>query len=74
MKNNEVTNFMLYVYNRWSINEARYLFGEILGEHIYAKWTEKREYSIDQNLSWYADLDKDCRQKIVDRANEVYNK
>jgi len=71
---NEVTNFLYYMYNRWCINEAHFLFGKSLGDHIYAKWTEKIEYSIDQNLSWYADLDKVCRQKIVDRANELYNK
>jgi len=70
---NEVTNFMYYMYNRWCIKEAQFLFGESLGNHIYAKWTEKRECSIDQNLSWYADLDRYCRQKLVDRANELYN-
>lgn len=72
--NNDVTNFMYYMYNKWCIGEAKKVFGDNLGEHIYEKWTEKSEYSIDQNLSWYADLDKDCRQKIVDRANELYNK
>ena len=70
MKNNEVTNFLLYVYNKWSINEAHLLFGKNLGDHIFGKWIEHRS---DQ-LYWYAELDTECRQKIVDRANELYNK
>lgn len=70
MKNNEVTNFMLYVYNKWGINEAHLLFGKNLGDHIFGKWIEHRS---DQ-LYWYAELDESCRQKIVDRANELYNK
>ena len=72
--NSEVENFLYYMYNRWCLDEAHLLFGESLGDHIYKKWTEKIKYSIDHNLSWYADLDKYCRQKIVDRANELYNK
>ena len=72
--NNEVENFMYYMYNRWCIDEAHLLFGKSLGDHIYAKWTEKIEYSIDRTMSWYGELDKKCRQKIVDRANELYNK
>ena len=74
MKNNEVTNFMFYVYNKWNINEAHLLFGKNLGDHIFNKWVGKREYSHDQTMSWFGDLDKKCRQKIVDRANELYNK
>lgn len=74
MKNSEVENFMYYMYNKWCLNEARYLFGERLGDHIFNKWVGKREYSHDQTMSWFGDLDKKCRQKIVDRANELYNK
>ena len=70
MKNNEVTNFMFYIYNKWSINEAHLLFGKNLGDHIFGKWIEHR----GDQLYWYAELDEGCRQKIVDRANELYNK
>lgn len=71
-KNNEVENFMLYMFNRWCLDEARYLFGEMLGDHIFNKWVGKREYSHDQTMSWYADLDEKCRSMIVKRANEIY--
>lgn len=72
--NNEVTNFMFYMYNKWSLDESVRMFGKDLGVHIYKAFTTKKSYSYDYNLSWYADLDKECRQKIVDRANELYNK
>lgn len=65
---NEVTNFMYYMFNKWSLNESRHLFGESLGLHIYNKWTDTRN-----TLYWYANLDKKCRQTIVNRANEIYN-
>ena len=65
-----VDAFMLYMFNRWNMNEAKLLFGKNLGDHIFGKWIEHRS---DQ-LYWYAELDESCRQKIVDRANELYNK
>ena len=74
MKNNEVTNFMFYIYNKWSKEESVRLFGNDLGNHIFNQWVGKHEYSNDITMSWYADLDNGCRRKIVDRANELYNK
>ena len=64
---NEVTNFMLYIYNRWNEYEAGKVFGEVLGAHIWSKWLDKYD-----SLKWYADLDTQCRQKLVDRANSIY--
>lgn len=69
--NNEVTNFMLYMYNRWSAEEARTLFGRDLGSHIYGKWLDAFTMN-DRTMFWYSNLDSNCRQKIVDRANEIY--
>ena len=73
MKNNEVTNFLYYVFNKWCIEEAVLVFGENLGKHIFEKWVSCRKNGGEQ-LEWYASLDPECRQKIVDRANELYNK
>jgi hypothetical protein len=73
-KYNEVECFMYYMYNRWNLNESKKLFGESLGDHIYTKWTEKIEYSIDRTMSWYGDLDKKCRDKLLERAKEIYGK
>ena len=67
--NNEVTNFMYYMYNRWNMAEAKNLFGNNLGQHIYEKWMAYHE----DNLRWYAELDVKCRQMLVDRANEIFN-
>jgi hypothetical protein len=72
--NNEVTNFMYYIYNKWSKEESVRLFGNDLGNHIFNAWVGKHEYSNDITMSWYADLDNECRRKIVDRANDLYNK
>lgn len=67
--NNEVTNFMLYMYNKWSEDEAKTVFGEILGKHIFGKW---RDAYNDRTMYWYSNLDNVCKQKLVDRANEIY--
>lgn len=66
---NEVTNFMWYMFNKWTPYEAQTVFGENLGLHIYNKWVESKN-----TLYWYANLDNKCRQMVVDRANELYNK
>ena len=66
---NEVTNFMHYLYNKWGFYEAENLFGKSLGEHIWEKWLNRTD-----SLLWYSELDNECRQKLVDRANEIYAK
>ena len=68
MEQNEVTNFMYYMYNNWCPQEAENLFGKYLGEHIFAKYIEFG----DGTLYFYGSLDEKCRQKLVDRANEIY--
>lgn len=65
---NEVTKFMWYMFNVWNEIEAKRLFGENLGMHIYKKWQDNRRDS----LYWYALLDNDCRKTLVDRSNEYY--
>lgn len=72
--NNEVTNFMLYMYNKWNHSEAMQLFGESLGNHIYDKWREALSITSDRTMFWYSNLDVKCRQTLVDRANQLYNK
>lgn len=67
---NEVTNFMYYMFNRWCPDECVALFGKDLGEHI---WKKYEEVGSDK-LYWYAELDDKCKQKLVDRANEIYRK
>lgn len=71
---NEVTNFMYYMFNRWSLTESKLIYGESLGSHIWGKWNEVVRFGDGDQLRFYANLDKECRQKLVDRANEIYNK
>ena len=71
---NDVELFMYYMYNVWCLDESIALFGERLGNHIFKKFVDKREYSHDQTMSWYSDLDKECRDKIYNRAKEYYSK
>lgn len=71
-KYNEVECFMYYMYNKWNLSEAKHVFGEDLGTHIYNKWVGKHEYSHDVTMSWYGDLDTSCRNKIYKRAIELY--
>lgn len=70
---NQVTAFMLYMYNKWSENEARSLFGENLGEHIYGKYSYYKEKNMG-TLFWYSELDCTRRRQLVARAIELYGK
>ena len=67
-KNNEVTNFMYYMYNMWSESECAHVFKE-LASHIWGKYLQYNKIDI---LYWYSQLDSECKQKLVDRANEIY--
>lgn len=69
-KNNVVTYFMWYIYNKYNEEESERLFGN-MGGYIFRKLIEHGGRSC--GLSWYADLDKECRQRLVDRAIELYD-
>lgn len=69
-KYNGVECFMYYMCNKWSLSEAKHVFGNDLGTHIYAKWVELT--SRHDTLYWYGELDKNCRNKLADRAIEIY--
>lgn len=62
---------MLYMSNNWNREEAIDTFGEELGGTIYGIWEYCRKRHLG-NLVWYAELDGNCRQKIVDRANAIF--
>lgn len=71
---NEVTNFMYYMFNKWSLEESKHIYGVMLGNHIWEKWNEVVRFGDGDQLRFYANLDNKCRQQIVYRANELYNK
>lgn len=72
--NNEVTNFMYYMFNRWNMDEALYVFGNNLGRHIWEKYISCIQQHNGDKLLFYANLDSTCRNKLVERANQIYNK
>lgn len=72
MAHNEVTHFMWYMYNHWSITEAKTIFGDNLGEHIWNKWLDSFELSNDHTMYWYAQLDENCRNLIVEHSKTLY--
>lgn len=59
--------FILYVSNKWSLEEANQLFGQMLGFHIYEKF-----FTEPNKLAWFANLDKDCQTIILNRAIQLY--
>lgn len=69
-KINQVTNFMYYMYNRWNLTEAKYLFGKVLGQHIFDKYIG---YGYGKELLWYAELDSTSKQKLIDRVDKLYS-
>ena len=68
---NEVTNFMYYIYCRWSLEEAIKIYGEDLGNHIWDKWCQCLDLD-DPTMMWYASLDTKCKGLVVARANEMF--
>ena len=70
-KNNPVECFMYYICNEWGLEEAHRLFGKQLGDHIFGKWLDIR--SQYDTTDFYGALDKECRDKIYERAIELYS-
>ncbi len=71
---NIVSSFFYYMWNGWgSLEECRKVF-EWNAEHFWKKWVALfREDSHGAVERFYAALSPDNRQKLVDRACEVYN-
>lgn len=70
MEINDVSNFFYYMWNKWNKKECDMIFDDI-SDHVWCKWTIDSRYQID---SFYALLDKNCRDKLVSHAIETYNK
>ena len=68
---NQVSNFTYYIFNSWSESEAIRIYGNSLGRHIWKKYVDYQERHLGE-LRFYAELDNVCRQKLVDRADELY--
>lgn len=71
---NLVTYFAWYMFNKWSLDEAIQVFGFELGNHIYMKWEDVVLKGDGDQLRFYCNLDTVCRNKLVQRALEIYCK
>ncbi len=70
----DIMNLGYYLYNKWSLGESKKIFGKNLGLHVWERWNEVVRFGCGDHIYWFMNLDEGCRQKIVDRANELYNK
>ena len=71
---NFFTYFAWYMFNKWSEYEAIHFFFYDLGMHISAKWVEVKTYGDGDQLRFYCNIDTVCRNKLVQRALDIYNK
>lgn len=70
----EIMNLVYYLCNQWSLDECRKMFGNELGRHVWERWNDVVRFGCGDQVYWFMNLDKGTRQRIVDRANELYNK
>lgn len=69
---NEVKKFGYYLFNKWNRDESIHVFGENLGNHIWGKWNSVVRDGCGDQLYWFMNLDDSCKQKLIDRVNEIY--
>ena len=86
MKAKDFRTVLLYMYNRWTKEEAARIYntkedGSLydwrfsIGEHIWLKWVDACENhggALD-GIAWFlTDLDNENLQKLIDGAFEYY--
>lgn len=73
IKENIVSSFLFYMWNRWSQKECDIVFGGMSG-HIWSKWLRcASETTRGAAENFYAELSDDNRSKLVDRACLCYD-
>ena len=70
---NIVSSFFYYMWNRWSKAECETVFGSMAG-HFWAKWCGLSSTTLSGAAErFYAELGNNARDKIVERACELYD-
>ena len=70
---NIVSSFFYYMWNRWSKAECETVFGSMAG-HFWAKWCGLSSATLSGAAErFYAELGNNARDKIVERACELYD-
>lgn len=72
-KNDLITKFMWFMYNRWNQQESVAIFGDNLGQHIYFKYIELVNERNMDILYWYSTLDKTSRMQLINRVEQCYD-
>lgn len=74
-KSSELDCYLFFMWNTWSYGDCISIFGETLGSHIWEKWLRECERFGGKGApaSFYAELDRETRKKIVERAIKYYN-
>lgn len=69
-----VLSYAIYMANAWCEEEANKVFGKVLGEHIFSKWVSYNEMygTHGASMKLIYELDETCLEKLVERANELY--
>lgn len=65
---NIIKCFTYYIYNKLNAEEFDILFGPFLAAHIHDKFITNPD-----KLSWFANLDTECKKIILNRALEIYD-
>lgn len=75
-KNSELECFLYYMWNAFNYDKCIQIFGEYLGNHIINKWVGYIEQCGAEGAPalLYANIDDDCRKKLVEAAITYYNK
>lgn len=74
-KSNNVTSFMFYMWNRWSKEECKHIYG-IKWEHFWDKWLwvyKRLNGPHGAAEVFYSELSTGNRNKLVERALECYD-
>ena len=70
---NAVSSFFYYMWNAWSEDECKVVYGEI-SRHFWGKWsqmTDKGAFGAAERF--YAELTDHYREKLVERAVSLYD-
>ena len=83
MTSQDFRNVLLFLFNKWSEEEANLIFNGSdfepekwkysIGEHIWNKWLdawENHHGSLDCIAYFLLNLDNSCLQKLIDRSQE----
>ena len=67
--NKETLSVIIYLYNKFDIDEAKIIFGDNLGEHLFTKFVNM-DYDMGKFI---ASLDDENYDVLIKRACSLYH-